>query len=505
MDIDDESTLYMRKELFLRIAQQPGMAAMPDQTWASYIFDKKFVDHRHERTFFRSQHRSALSTLYEILTDEERRRIFTGDFDIGSGRNVPLELQTYAALERALEQNPESGDSVLKPIKRAIQSILGSPVKQYLESDPSVTLKVLKLLYRYQKRTPQLFSFLKMPGPKRPSFEFNDAYATREATEKQRIIDELTVHLGSELGTQQRELIRSTFMALAYDVGVVENRLKIRLKRGASGSIERYRRACADTLERLDHLRSIYGTRRKAQRLDVDLLIYLNRAQIENRNKAYAEVTSAIEQTELPVRTIEAEVIRLNARFDRGRQGRDINVTVAHVSEIGVFLNEWSSDLQKAMSCAFGKSVTDIQYESAQKNAQRIVRADPAFMLGFNHLGLLDVLALLCVAHFSVEHQSSFRYKPYWHGQKNQSDRPFYPLKRQKPIERKDFPEGRAVYWRVCYLKCKYALLGQLAYWALDLQIATCINNCISQVMESHDIDAMQGFLSALVVFPESI
>lgn len=294
-------------------------------------------------------------------------------------------------------------------------------------------------------------------------------------------------------------------MRLACDVGVAEDSLKVKLRLTARGNIERYQRACADTLERLDHLRDIYGTRRKVQRLDVDLLIYLYRAQIENRNRAHAEVANAIEQTDLPVRPIEAEFIRLNAQFDSGRQGRDINVKVVHVSEIGAFLDKWSSALQKVMSDALGKSITEIQYEAAQKNAQRVVRVDPAFMLGFINLGLLDVLALLCLAHVSVEHQSTFRYKPYWHGQKNQSDRPFYPLKRQKPIERKDFPEGKVVYWREFYIKLKYALLGQLAYREFDLRIASCINNCISHVMESHDIEAMQGFLSAFVSFPDSI
>ena len=100
MDADDTGPQYMRDVIFASVAGLPGMSASPDSTWAAYIFVQKFANHRHEQTIFRSQRRSVLSTLFELLNDEERGRIFTGVFDIGSGREVPGDFQTYAALER---------------------------------------------------------------------------------------------------------------------------------------------------------------------------------------------------------------------------------------------------------------------------------------------------------------------------------------------------------------------------------------------------------------------
>lgn len=503
MDTDDIGIRYMRDEIFAYVAGLPGVSASPDPTWAAYIFGQKFADHRHERTLFRSQRRSVLSTLFELLSDEERGRIFTGVFDIGNGREVPRDFQTYAALERELGNQPGSGDSVLKPIKRAVQDLLGVPVKQYFEINPSITLKVLRLLYRYQRRTPQLFSFLKMPGSKRPSFEFNDAHAVREATDKQRLIDELTVHLGSELGAEQREEIRSTFMGLTYDVGVAEDRLKLGLKLSARGNIECYRRACAEALGRLDYLRRCYSRREKAQRLDVDLLIYLYRAQVENRNQAHVEVVNAVSKTNLYVKSIEDEIIRFNANFDKKSRGCAINTPIVHISEIEAFLDYWAVDLRRVISKAFDAQITDQQYKTAQANAQKIIKADQEFTLEVS-ISLLDVVALLCVAHASSEYPSSFRYAPYWHGQSKQSDRPFYPLSRPKPIEWKDLPEGMVIYWRQCNFRIKLALVNQLPYWNLELQITNCINAALSRVMAAHDLDTMQDFLCALVTVAEN-
>ncbi|WP_454019162.1 hypothetical protein [Azospirillum sp. Marseille-Q6669] len=511
MEIDDIGVEYMRGKIFDCISNIPGMAKIPDHTWSAYIFNRRYSDHRHQWTLFRSQRHSLLSALFEVLTEEERGRILLGAFDIGNGRRLPNEFQTYAALEREIGHRSSADDSALKSTKLLIKEILDIPVRSYYEVDRTITLKVIKLLYRYQVGlnsslcSPKLCSFLKMPGRKRPSFEFNDAHAIKEAAEKQRIIDELTVHLGTELGAECRGRIRSTFMALTHDVGVSEDFIREKVRVLSSGNIALSNRACEMAKEGLDHLRTTYGTGRLAQRLDLDLLIYLRRAQVENRNKAHSEVVDALTKADLPVRSIEADIIRFNSKFDQIKQGRAVNVTVCHLPDILSFLNRWSNELRILMQSALGSSVTLAHYKSCAETVRKIIKIDGAAMVYIYEFSALDVISLLCMAYIAEKQPAHFSYKPYWHGQKNQSDRPFYQLNQPQELTSEEIPEGRVVYWRECTKLIKYTLLDQKAYWEMDIAIRTHINNAVSQVMATHDINVMQKFAVELFDFAKNM
>lgn len=512
MDVKNLGFQYMREETIKAVSERAGLSATPDQTWYPFVFDRKFADLRHAPTVFSSQLRSVISSLFELLSDEERARVLPGVFDIGNSQTVPIEAQTYSALERELGHELNGSNSLIKPIRREVTKLLGLSINDYLTIDRSMTLKVLKLLYRYQKGfegglgSRELFSFLKVPDVRasfefRPSFEGMGFPAAKDAVDKQRIIDELKVHLGSELGSDLRERVRLTFLRLALDVGIVEDELKNRLKRKFRHDRENYRKACVHVMEKIDKLGKTEYSRRKKQRLDLDMLIYIDRLQIENRNKANADLFSALKQTKIPVRSVESAVIRFNATFDPNCRGSDVNMIVCEWSELRLFLDHWSEELKHIMEQAFGLSITSEQYKLAASNALKCLELDPATFLQPLPITLLDVLGSLCMAYAYEKAPNSFRYKPYWHGQKNQTDRPLYHLNKSGSISPEEIPEGRVIYWRECRRWIKSSLIDQLTYWEMELEIGLRINNNVSKIMENHDLNSMSIFVNDLTNF----
>lgn len=510
MRIKELDLQYMRDGIFRFVSQEPAVTNSPDRSWFSFIFDRRFADRRHTSCVFANQWRSVLSVLLEVLSDQERQRIFSGVFDMGNGLEVPHASRTYAALERDLAFGRKGDEPFLKPIKRRLSALLNIPVQKYFDINPDITLKVLKLIFRYQNgidgglSSQKLFSFLELRPQRRPSLEFHPSFEINGApkieaiTEKQRILEELTVHLGSELGAELREKVRSIFMGLTNDVAWIEIRLKQKLLAEARGSIQLYRQFCAAAQKRIERLRDECRADRVIQRLDLDLLIFLSRVQIENRNNAQSEVVAAINRLKLPIQEIEADIIKINKNFDAERQGRAVNMEVIRVSHFDKFVIHWADQLRGAMGKALDTMITQIQYEYASGIARKIMLIDPQFVLGVRGLTLLDVLGLLCISHASAKNGSLFRYKPYWHGQRNQSDRPFYQLHSRDFINPNAIPEGRVAYWRHCQTWIKSALIGQLPFYEVNLELTDCLDKALVQVMSSHNLEYMQNFVTSL-------
>ena len=284
---------------------------------------------------------------------------------------------------------------------------------------------------------------------------------------------------------------------MASDVGAAEDDIKRRLKFEAKGNPVAARDAYADVTVRIDRIGERLGTHRANHRLDLDLLIFLGQAQLENRNGAPSEVIDAVEQADLPVRQIEATVIRLNTAFDKIHHGRAINERIVQTADVGRFMLSRSNDFRDAMGEALECRVADATYETASMDAERLLAVDPTFLIE-SRLSLLEVLGFLCTAYVAMHRPALGRHRPYWHGQKTQSERPFHHLRRPGALDPSEIPEGRTAFWREYRRRLTAALVGQSVYWQLDNDIAKCIDRTLRRVMATHDINAMKSFVSTL-------
>ncbi len=498
------SARYMRREIFEYINRIKGMSVKPGPSWMQFVFDRDFADYRHARTCYNSQWRSTLSTLLEILTPEERRAVFSDPFDIGNMLDIPSKMLTYAALGKNITHSRAYDTSDLKPIKQAVSKLLDTPIKQYFEADPGITLKVLKLLFRYQKGidkclcTPRLFSFLSISNSKRPSFEFNDTSAVKDAISKQRIIDELTVHLGSELPPDQRQRVRSTFLSLAKDVMDAETLLKrkVRAQLGINGATPQS--AYNKIHESLCSLRKEFPLQRKTQRIDLDLLIYVSRAQVTNRARAVNEVLEAIKDVTLTKTPARSEVLSLSHLLTNENNDHSINLKCISTSNLSNLWQSKKSLFIPILELVFSTKTTDDDYKSYIMVGLQIAYFIPDYRYDCNKITTLDAIALLCIAYTAINNPKAFKYTPYWHGQKNQSERPFFRITGNKYFNSTEIPEGVLVYWGECVKWMKFVLMDQQFYWENDNEITFHINEFLHDVLRSHDLDKIQSFISNL-------
>lgn len=492
-EIADFKTLIIqtyREELFTEIARVASVPEKPDASWARYIFSSEFAEHRHKKGMINGRARSAMSILFDVMTTAERQSVMSGIYNLGNGLSIPKPYRSYAALNRFVgyEDNPKG----LKPLRDSINRISSVSFSLHLQHDPDIALKVMALLHRYKTgrdgslKVAHLAQLLQLPENKRPSLAINEWEAATEAQEISWVIDELIVHLESELDQQCRNSVRDLVTLLTYDMGIAGATISQSIKQQSKGSMKIACQLLENAIKGVDQLKpkSDY-VRETAYRLDLDILLYLHRLQIVHRNAADAEITTQLSLQELPVVNILEAIIEFSDRFEASSAQIIEKQKAQNKGKKCAFIDHWQSELKSLMQLAFKREITLEEFEKARKlalafedNSEDLL--NPPALLG------PDILASLCVAYADVI--MPFRYTPFWHGQKTQAGNAFHPISNGREFNREDIPEEKFVFWRECKRWIKAGLVGRAPYWNLERNLHDRISDIISESLATHDV-----------------
>ncbi|MBS1003993.1 hypothetical protein [Acetobacter thailandicus] len=489
LNSEDFGVEYLRKEMFPEVARVACVAERPDVSWARYIFRSEFAEHRHSKGMYSNRLRSAISILFDVMTAEERRAVMAGPYELGNGLPIPDDLRSYAALNRFLGYR--DGQKGLNPLRHSIDQLSSLSFSEHLKEHPDISLKVIALLHRYKTgrdgslAVPHLAQLLSLPGKKRPSLEINQWDASKEGRKISCVIDELIVHLESELDQECRNAVGHMVTNLTFKMGVAVDRIAASIKYRAKGRIETECALFEGVLRELSEFnpKDCY-IRETAYRLDLDLLIYLHRLQIEHRNAANTETTATLSRLQPPVADISDAIIAFDQLVAASLVQRVKIREYLTASETREFINCWQSELQTLMQLAFKKDITSEEFVSARDLASAF-SDDPTATLR-STLPTLKILTALCVAH--ADAIAPFRYTPFWHGQRTQARSAFHPVNKEGTFSRETIPEGRLVFWRECQKWIGASLIGQNASWDLHRRLNDRISSIISSCLDTHDV-----------------
>ena len=205
--------------LLLDLQQNSGGIDMLSK---AYLYEKKYAQHRSQVVLIGGPlvHRSRLSILLrEGMTEERRRNIFPGDFDLGNMRTLPTELCTYEKLADELygkgREAIEANDA-FETIQKTIHCITGRKMQGHFKVNKSTALKVIRTLnLMVRQRYPRLMQLLIPPVPgKKFSMSFRDSYPYEKNQEQVWLIADLKAYLSVELSDKRFQEIGLTFSFL---------------------------------------------------------------------------------------------------------------------------------------------------------------------------------------------------------------------------------------------------------------------------------------------------
>lgn len=492
-----------RETLFPEVVRIAGLSDNPDSSWRRYIFSSDFAEHRHQTMIYNGFSRSYLSILLDIMTVAERQKVLCGPYDLGNRLEVPKNLRSYAAINRFCGY--QDGKKGLNPLRKSIDELSSVDFSIHFKNHPDISLKVIALLHRYKTgldkslTIPHLAQLLSLPAKKRPSFEVNKWKAWDRARKISWVIDELIIHLESELDQECRNEVLNLDHILRCGMGSVVDGISNAIKYKTKGYIEAERNLFEQVLQNLA-LFNPNGkyTRKQAYRLDLDLLIYLHRLQIEHRNAGNTEITTILSKKTVPVVNISDQISAFNKSAEVSY--REV-LEEPSAKKIRDFISRWQPELKHLMQLALEKNIASKEFVKACELASAFEVHSRGLLI--EKLPTLNILASLCVAY--ADAITPFYYAPFWHGQKTPARTAFYTPNKENTFDRDDLPEGRLIFWQECQRWIAAGLIGKIHSWDLDRRLEDSINDIISECLRTHDIEFIKSTYDKVLNYAKSL
>jgi acyl carrier protein len=474
-----------------------------DATFASheYVHHRKFRKDRVGNRFLGGGP-EGVSQLHELvnrmLTDDERERVFPGVYDLGNFREVPEELRKYVSLEEELlkENNGIDPHETLKTIKNRIASLLDRKFSDFFEEDKSKALKVLKTLYRFQREYKTLFTLLAPPQKSgKPSFEIRDSYGIDGSTEEVEIIADLKAHLSFEIPRERLKNIMSTYGQMRSVLDGVEELLANTAAHQSHGDVKAH---SALAMHIADCVRETFNfPERQPAKLALDEYLFTYMIQLEHYHhmQAYAELHDVVVSIEPPFGKAMEDIDTLMWNVNLGN--RHPQLIYIKTNSCESFFQDNQPGFIHFYSRLFGRLIDEPTYQKAVshvgKFSEMFARADLD-----NKVSLMPLIG--AVALILTEQAKSTPFKPFWYGRKHISGGLFEFLNKVdfKHINF-DASEGSLRYWmaRANYLTC--TILGQQEVFKSRLLITNSINEGITRILDTRDLDLLEEKLSLFV------
>lgn len=427
--------------------------------------------------------------LHSGLTEEDRMRIFPGEFDLGNARSIPDKVCTYEALGKELEQqrppdktrdNPLDKATVARLLKDTA-ALLGHAPPQERQAGAGQVFKVAKLLHGFKQRDGllQLMSILRSPTEKTASLELTNPYPMGADSDLRWHMNDLHGYLAAEIPSERLAEIDGTFgqvrSVLDQAISSIEHELKTAGRPSPEEVVQRY----TVVLEQwTSHRRP---PARKVLRADEQLYVAMHVLDFLH----FAEVERKLRREKLLQRFV-APVSPGLARC-RIRLG-DLR---AHPLADSVW------QLHPLLNAAVGEDITPRQFrdyiESAHTVLDHWVRL--LHVPAPEDVDALTGLAAIIVAREMREQPCS--YKPGLHGAaRGQSHSVKAAMKTGCPVSSTHEEFERIVNYAVSWMR--YALSGQTAVFEAKLALQMQLIDAAVSVLNTYDTNVVATFLSNL-------
>ena len=443
-----------------------------------------------------------VSRLYEIvhrlLTDEERAVVFPSTFDLGNFRDVPVGLRKHIHLEGELydENNNTDAQDTLKTIKSRITALLDRKFADFFEEDKSKSLKVLKTLYRFQREYKTLFTLLAPPKKSgKPSFEIRDSYGIEGSSEEVDLIADLKAHMSFELPPEKLKVIMSTYGQMRGVLDGIEDLLVTEAAVQCRNNIKNHRAIAQHIVECIRETLHFPGREPVKLPLDEHLFTYMLQLEHYHHMQANAELNDIVVSIEPPFGNAIEEIELLMCNLGLGNHSPQLILIETNYFEI--FFQENQPSLIHFYSRLFKRKIEEAFYQSAIPHAVKLSK-----MLA--RAGLDDDTCLMALigamALVLTEQTKSTPYKPFWYGQKNISGGLIEFLNKVN-LQHINFDasEGSLRYWTARSNYLAYTILGQQEVFKSRLLITECINEGITRILDTRDINLLDEKLSLFV------
>lgn len=182
--------------------------------------------------------------LRSALSDDERRTLFPGPFDLGSPEPLRPQDCTPFAFEAVIrDMSLPERDGGLKSMRDGFARVTHHRFDDYCADDPSKAYRVAVLLYRFATKHSHLFSHLQTPAPgDLGSLELNNPYQYGHQGELRWDLLDLRSLLAAEIPPERRDEIDRTFRRIRQALDTFLDEITLGLRRDLSSVDEAVRR-----------------------------------------------------------------------------------------------------------------------------------------------------------------------------------------------------------------------------------------------------------------------
>lgn len=436
--------------------------------------------------------------VHRLLTDDERREVFPSTFDLGNFRDVPQEFRKYVHLEKELydENNSIDAQDTLKTIKTRLTTLLDRKFGEFFEEDKSKSLKVLKTLYRFQREYKTLFTLLAPPQKSgKPSFEIRDSYGVEGSSEEVDLIADLKAHLSFEIPPEKLKVIMSTYGQMRGVLDGIEDFLVTTAAAQCRNDKEIHRVIAQHIVECIRETLHFPDREPEILPLDEHLFTYMLQLEHYHHMQAHADLNDIVVSIEPPFGEAMEDIETLMCNLSLGNQSPQL--ILLETNDFEIFFQEHQPSLTYFYSRLFKRKIEDVFYQKAIPHAVKLSQL-------LARAGLDEDICLMAVigamALVLTEQTKSSPYKPFWYGRKHISGG-LIEFLNKVDLQHINFDasEGSLRYWTTRSNYLAYTILGQQEVFKSRLLITECINEGITRILDTRDIDLLNEKLSLFV------
>ena len=421
--------------------------------------------------------------LHDGMTDELRKELYPGRFDLGNTQSKNDTRVDFCELLREINGAKKTGrgenvggkekkdfGTVFKGIEATVNRRIGDSAGEMTVAD----LKVVKLLYRITKeRATHLFGLIAHPAHAGATLEFRDSFLDRQVEdpssndkrieENELLIADLTAYLSVEIPQLTFKAIHTQLLTHSklLECIVIENDDILHPIRVACASL---RCDPANAYFFLAQQIQLYSNGESSTRpnpLDEALYTYLRSLHFQHFVGGYADIVGKAIVSE-EIKPIRLDIERFcDELAEANMLPMDPNTPITSVEEFPALVKKQSKRFRSLIKSATGLATRDDALDDICNHASKILSAYMWVQFTEKDLRKECISVADCLASLiAVRHQQSVKtnYKPRWFGLKDVGDSPLRYFDRERSVsdlQATDYiPEGvnQLLYQRFCQI-----------------------------------------------------
>lgn len=423
--------------------------------------------------------------LHDGMTDELRKELYPGRFDLGNTQSDNDARVDFSELLREINGAKKAGrgenvggkekkdfGTVLKGIEATVNRRIGDAAGETTVAD----LKVVKLLYRITKeRASHLFGLIAHPGHagNEAALEFRDSFLDRQVEEpssndkrieeNELLVADLTAYLSVEIPEVTLKAIHQLLLTHAKQLEciVIENDEILHPIRVACASLHCDPANAYFFLAQLIQLYPDIEPSTRPNPLGETLYTYLRSLHFQHFVGGYADIVEKAIISE-EIKPIRLEIERFCDELAQTNMlPIDLNTPITSIEEFPDLVKRHSTRFRSLIKSATGLATRDDTLDNICNHASKILNAYMWVQFTEKDLSKECISVADCLASLiAVRHQQSVKtnYKPRWFGLKDVGDSPLRYFDRERSVsdlQATDYiPEGvnQLLYLRFCQI-----------------------------------------------------